>query len=119
MPEGGGPPAPERIDHYTIVRRLALGGMAEIFLAVDSRTGRRVAIKKILPHLVTDPDFLDRFFHEIRIQIGLKHPNIVELVDCSPTPSNAYIVMEYVDGGALYARRQAAGRVPWERARYA
>ncbi len=119
MPDGGGPPVPERIDHYTIVRRLALGGMAEIFLAVDAKTGRKVAIKKILPHLLTDPDFLDRFFHEIRIQIGLKHPNIVELVDCSPTPSNAYIVMEYVDGGELYALRQESGRFPWEVALYA
>ena len=115
----GGPPSPERIDHYAIVRRLALGGMAEIFLGVDERTGRRVAIKKILPHLVTDPDFLDRFFHEIRIQIGLKHPNIVELVDCSPTPSNAYIVMEYIDGGELHALRQETGRFPWEIALYA
>src|SRR5512140_2111094 len=119
MPEGGGPPAPERIDHYTIVRRLALGGMAEIFLAVDDRTGRRVAVKQILPHRVTDPDFLDRFFHEIRIQIGLKHPNIVELVDCSPTPANAYIVMEFIDGGELHALRQETGRFPWEIALYA
>jgi Tfp pilus assembly protein PilF len=118
MPEGGGPPAPERIDHYTIVRRLALGGMAEIFLATDGKTGRRVAIKKVLPHLATDPDFLDRFFHEIRIQIALKHPNIVELLDCSPTPSNAYIVMEYVDGGEFYALRQKTGRFPWEIALY-
>ena len=115
----GGPPAPEKIDHYTIVRRLALGGMAEIFLGVDDRTGRRVAVKKILPHLVTDPDFLDRFFHEIRIQIGLKHPNIVELVDCSPTPANAYIVMEYIDGGELHALRQETGRFPWEIALFA
>jgi tetratricopeptide (TPR) repeat protein len=118
MPEGGGPPAPERIDHYRIVRRLALGGMAEIFLATDEKTGRRVAIKKVLPHLATDPDFLDRFFHEIRIQIALKHPNIVELLDCSPTPSNAYIVMEYVDGGEFYGLRQATGRFPWEIALY-
>ncbi len=119
MPESGGPPAPERIDHYTIVRRLALGGMAEIFLAVDDKTGRRVALKKILPHLATDPDFLDRFFHEIRIQISLKHPNIVELVDCSPAPANAYIVMEYVDGGELHALRQETGRFPWEIALFA
>ncbi len=119
MPDGGASAAPERIDHYTIVRRLALGGMAEIFLAVDGKTGRRVALKKILPHLATDPDFLDRFFHEIRIQIALKHPNIVELVDCSPAPANAYIVMEYVDGGELHALREKTGRFPWEIALYA
>ena len=105
---------PERIDHYRIVRRIALGGMAEIFEAVDERSGRTLALKKILPHIATDPDFLDRFFHEIRIQISLKHPNIVELVDCSPTPELAYIVMEYVDGGELYGLRRMAGRFPWE-----
>ncbi|HTS01233.1 MAG TPA: serine/threonine-protein kinase [Thermoanaerobaculia bacterium] len=119
MPDGGGPPAPARIDHYRIVRRLALGGMAEIFLATDEKTGRRVALKKILPHLAADPDFLDRFFHEIRIQISLKHPNIVELVDCSPTPASAYIVMEYVDGGEFHGLRQETGRLPWDVALYA
>jgi hypothetical protein len=105
---------PERIDHYRIVRRIALGGMAEIFEAVDERSGRTLALKKILPHIATDPDFLDRFFHEIRIQMSLKHPNIVELVDCSPTPALAYIVMEYVDGGELHGLRRKSGRFPWE-----
>ena len=105
---------PGRIDHYRIVRRIALGGMAEIFEAVDERSGRTLALKKILPHVATDPDFLDRFFHEIRIQISLKHPNIVELVDCSPTPELAYIVMEYVDGGELHGLRRKSGRFPWE-----
>jgi tetratricopeptide (TPR) repeat protein len=119
MPDGGVPAAPARIDHYRIIRRLALGGMAEIFLATDEKTGRKVALKKILPHLATDPDFLDRFFHEIRIQISLKHPNIVELVDCSPTQANAYIVMEYIDGGEFHGLRQETGRLPWEVALYA
>jgi len=105
---------PARIDHYRLERRLGLGGMAEIFLAVDERSGRRVALKKILPHVAADADFRERFFHEIRIQISLKHPNIVELLDCSPDPANAYIVMEYVDGGELYALKQATGRIPWE-----
>ena len=49
----------DRIDQYRIVRRIALGGMAEILEAVDERSGRRVALKKILPHIATDPDFLD------------------------------------------------------------
>jgi serine/threonine-protein kinase len=88
--------------------------MAEIFLALDERSGRRVALKKILPHVASDADFRERFFHEIRIQISLKHPNIVELLDCSPDPANAYIVMEYVDGGELLGLRQGAGRFPWE-----
>jgi serine/threonine protein kinase len=108
------PEIPGQIDHYRIVRRLALGGMAEIFLAEDTKSGRLVALKKILPHIANDPDFLDRFFHEIRIQISLKHPNVVELLDCSPSSANAYIVMEYVDGGELHGLRQMIGRFPWE-----
>ena len=119
MPDGSARPAPDRIAHYRLERRLGLGGMAEIFLAVDERSGRRVALKKILPHVASDADFRERFFHEIRIQISLKHPNIVELLDCSPDPSNAYIVMEYVDGGELYALKQATGRFPWEIALHA
>src|SRR5450755_5091722 len=103
-----------QIDHYGIVKRIALGGMAEIFLAVDEKTGRQVALKKILPHIANDPDFLDRFFHEIRIQISLRHPNVVELLDCSPAPANAYIVMEFIDGGELHGLRQVTGRFPWE-----
>jgi hypothetical protein len=101
-----------------MVRRIALGGMAEIFEAVDEKSGRTVALKKILPHIATDPDFLDRFFHEIRIQISLKSPNVVELLDCSPTPQLAYIVMEFVDGGELHSLRRQAGRFPWEIALY-
>ena len=112
--EAGSSRMPERIDHYRIVRRIALGGMAEIFEAVDEKSGRTVALKKILPHIATDPDFLDRFFHEIRIQISLKHPNVVELLDCSPTPQQAYIVMEFVDGGELHGLRKQCGRFPWE-----
>ena len=116
--EAGSPWIPERIDHYRMVRRIALGGMAEIFEAVDEKSGRTVAIKKILPHIASDPDFLDRFFHEIRIQISLKHPNVVELLDCSPVPQQAYIVMEFVDGGELHSLRRQSGRFPWEIALY-
>jgi serine/threonine protein kinase len=108
------PSAAVRLDHYRLEKRLALGGMAEIFLAVDEKSGQRVAIKRILPHVATDKDFLDRFFHEIQIQISLKHKNIVELLDCSPAPANAYIVMEYVDGGSLQSLREDVGSIPWE-----
>ncbi len=88
--------------------------MAEIFIALDPRTNRTVAFKRMLPHVASDPDFLNRFFHEIRIQISLKHKNVVELLDCSPGVSNAYIVMEYIDGGTLQGLLEQAGRFPWD-----
>lgn len=110
--------AGSRIDHYLLERRLALGGMAEIFLAKDERSGRVVALKRILPQIANESGFLDRFFHEIRIQISLKHRNVVELVDCSPAAEGAYIVMEFIDGGALNQLRERVGRFPWEIALY-
>ncbi|HKC23236.1 MAG TPA: serine/threonine-protein kinase, partial [Thermoanaerobaculia bacterium] len=112
------PASPAALDHYRLERRLAIGGMAEVWLAQDQRDGRAVAIKKILPQISTDQAFLERFFHEIRIQIALKHRNVVELLDCSPAPHNAYIVMEYVDGGSLQTLTEKAGRFPWEVALY-
>jgi tRNA A-37 threonylcarbamoyl transferase component Bud32/tetratricopeptide (TPR) repeat protein len=108
------PASPAALDHYRLERRLAIGGMAEVWLAQDQRDGRPVAIKKILPQISNDQAFLERFFHEIRIQIALKHRNVVELLDCSPAPHNAYIVMEYVDGGSLQTLTEKAGRFPWK-----
>ena len=110
----GGSAAAPRIDHYRLERRLAVGGMAEIYLAVDERTDRTVAFKRILPQIASDPDFLNRFFHEIRIQISLKHRNVVELLDCSPGASKAYIVMEYVDGGSISTLLEKVGKLPWD-----
>ncbi|MCK6685513.1 MAG: protein kinase [Thermoanaerobaculia bacterium] len=116
-PQGPSGAAP-RIDNYLLEKRIATGGMAEIFLATDQRTGRHVALKRILPHVSSDQDFLNRFFHEIRIQISLKHRNVVELLDCSPNITNAYIVMEYIDGGSLQGLIDGSGAFPWEIALY-
>ena len=80
----------------------------------DERSGRTVAVKKILPHIATDPDFLDRFFHEIRIQISLKHPNLVELVDCSPTPDRRTSSWSTSTAASCTASRKESGRFPWE-----
>jgi serine/threonine protein kinase len=117
--QGQGPTVPfAKVDSYVLQKKIAAGGMAEIFLATDQRNGRAVALKRILPHVASDPDFLNRFFHEIRIQISLKHRNVVELLDCSPGVSNAYIVMEYIDGGSLQSLLDAVGACPWEIALY-
>ena len=54
---------PRRLGHYLLERRLAIGGMAEVFLAKDERDGRTVALKRLLPQVASDQDFLERFFH--------------------------------------------------------
>src|SRR5262249_61816721 len=62
--------SPRALDHYRLERRLAVGGMAEVWLAADQRSGRPGAIKKILPQIATDEAVLERFFHKMRVPIA-------------------------------------------------
>jgi eukaryotic-like serine/threonine-protein kinase len=89
---------------YTLLQKIASGGMAEIFRA--RRTGvagfeKIVAVKRILPHLSHDPSFVQRFVDEARVAAGLAHPNIVQIYDLGRVGASYYIAMEYVDGADL------------------
>src|SRR5512147_590728 len=75
---------PKSIGRYTIVDRLAVGGMAELFKATltgDHGFEKLVAIKKILPHLATDKSFVEMFIDEARITAQLDHQNIVQVFE--------------------------------------
>jgi len=93
----------ERIlgERYRIVRHLARGGMAEVFLGRDELLGRPVAIKMLFPELASDPSFVERFRREARAAAGLNHHNIVSVYDFGEDQGSYYIVMEYVDGVTL------------------
>src|SRR5579859_5812037 len=90
LPEGRATPAPSdlsagvRLGKYEILKRLAVGGMAEIFLArVEAMPGvhKVVVIKRILPQLATQNDFIEMFLDEARIAATLHHPNLVQVFD--------------------------------------
>jgi serine/threonine protein kinase len=86
---------------YTLFRRLARGGMAEVFLARQRHLDgydRRVAVKRILPHLSDSADFVRMFLGEARLAARLTHPNIVHIYDFGKVADEYYIAMEYVDG---------------------
>ena len=105
MPEGAG----IRFGQYVLLRRLARGGMAEVFLAQQHLEGfeRRVAVKRILPHLADAPDFIKMFLSEAKLAAQLTHPNIVHIYDFGKVESDYFIAMEFVDGvhaGELYKR---------------
>jgi eukaryotic-like serine/threonine-protein kinase len=108
-PESPGWFGTQRIGRYEVVRRLALGGMAELFLGrVVGVPGfnKLVAIKRILPHLAGDADFVAMFRREARIAASLEHPNIVNVSDLGPDGSDGrqyYIVMPYLAGKDLLA----------------
>ncbi|MDQ3895879.1 MAG: protein kinase [Actinomycetota bacterium] len=93
---------------YQIVRHLARGGMAEVYLARDLLLDRPVALKVLFPEFAMDRSFVERFRREARSAANLNHPNIVSIYDWGEEEGTYFIVMEYVDGMTLrdVVRRQ-------------
>ena len=86
---------------YELHRRLARGGMADVFVARDQLLGRPVAVKVLFPEYATDPKFVERFRREAQAAAGLNHPNVVSIYDWGEEMGTYYIVMEYVEGQSL------------------
>lgn len=92
---------------YTVLERLGGGGQAEVFRGTaESIKGfkKSVAIKRVLPHLTANPQFVAMFLDEARLSLFLQHANVVQVFDISKAPDgNYFLVMEYVDGCDLKA----------------
>src|SRR5262245_13686229 len=89
---------------YRLIDRLAVGGMAEVFKAKRSGVEgfeKVVAVKRILPHLSDNQEFVDMFVDEAKMVAGLTHPNIVQIFDLGRIDKSYYIAMEYVHGHDL------------------
>src|SRR5688572_4160750 len=88
---------------YILHDRIGAGGMAEIFRATQSIDGlsKELVIKRILPSLSTDEQFVKMFVEEARLCEKLKHPNIVQVYDLGEFDAQYYIAMEYVHGRDL------------------
>jgi len=96
---------------YHVVSRIARGGMATVYLAVDRRLDREVALKVMHPHLAESSggaDFVARFRREARSAARLTHPGLVSVFDQGLDGETSYLTMEYVPGGNL--RHQLARR---------
>lgn len=94
----------QRIGPYILQRKVARGGMAELFLADYVRRDgfrRKVAVKRILPHLAGNKDFINMFTREARLAALLQHPNIVQIFDYGKIENAYFIAMEYIDGKNL------------------
>jgi len=95
---------PCRFGKYTLIRKLATGGMAELFLAIQkSMAGfeKLIVIKRILPAMNKDRAFIDMLLHEARIAATLSHPNIVQVFDVGEVDGAYFIAMEHVHGEDL------------------
>jgi tRNA A-37 threonylcarbamoyl transferase component Bud32 len=89
---------------YVLERLLSRGGMGEIYLARTEGPGgfrKHVIIKKLLPHLADDPEFVNRFVDEARIATSLTHGNILPVFDLGRVDGEYFIAMEYLPGRDL------------------
>jgi serine/threonine protein kinase len=91
--------------HYDVIERIAVGGMAEIYLGIARGLegfSRPVVIKKVRPRLSNDQRFVQMLIKEAKITAALSHPNIVQILDLGRNAEDEhFIVMEYVDGQDL------------------
>ncbi len=86
---------------YRIVKKIASGGMADIYLGDDLELKRKVAVKVLSANYAGDHNFVARFRREAQVLAGLDHPNIVDIYDWGKFNSSYYIVMEYIEGISL------------------
>ncbi|HSE36285.1 MAG TPA: protein kinase [Blastocatellia bacterium] len=91
----------QRIAHYRIISKLGAGGMGEVYLAEDTRLGRKVALKILNADLTRHEDRVRRFEQEARAASALSHPNILTIFDIGKEDSTHFIATEFIDGQTL------------------
>ncbi len=91
----------ETIGPFRLVGRLGAGGMGEVYLAEDTRLGRKVALKLLSRSLVGDSQSRKRFLREARLASALDHPNICTIHDIGEASGHLYIAMQYIEGKTL------------------
>src|SRR5882762_2551150 len=99
-------PLQRSLERYDVLDRIAVGGMAEVFLAKAYGAHgfeKTLAIKRILPELASDPEFAARFIAEAKVAVRLSHANVVQVFDFGRIGESLFIAMEFVDGLDLAA----------------
>ncbi|GHD84008.1 Stk1 family PASTA domain-containing Ser/Thr kinase [Streptomyces naganishii] len=86
---------------YRVDARIAVGGMATVYRALDTRLDRVLALKVMHPALAADGSFVERFIREAKSAARLDHPNVVQVFDQGADGSYVYLAMEYVSGCTL------------------
>jgi len=110
---------PIRFGKYQLIEKIATGGMAEVYKAKSYGVAgfeKLLVIKKILPHLSRNPEFVKLFINEAKIAVSLNHANIVQVYDLGMVDADYYIVMEFIHGQdlmrVLRVARKAKSKVP-------
>jgi len=94
----------QQLGRYQLTRKLATGGMAEVFLAKAAGPmgfEKTLVLKRILPHLAEEPAFVEMFLSEAKLAAQLTHPHIVQIFDFGEADGAYFLAMEYIDGPNL------------------
>ena len=102
--------------HYRLVKKIGQGGMGAVYLAVDTKRNKRVALKILPKKYNTDSQFIKRFEREARAAGELTHPNIVRAFDAGEAKGYHFYVMEYCEGETLDQMIKRYGLLPVEQA---
>ena len=90
-----------RVSHYEIIQKIGSGGMGDVYLALDTRLNRKVALKFLPPHLCQDEDCRKRFTREAQAAAGLDHPNIAGIYEVGDYSGRPFYSMQIVEGRSL------------------
>ncbi len=113
------------LGRYQLQKKIAVGGMAELYLAHVTGVGgfeKQVVVKRILPQLAESEELFRMFLDEARIAATLQHPNVVQIYDSCEEDGEYFMAMEYLDGTDLRTLRKVLADqsmpLPWEHALY-
>jgi len=101
-----------QLGEYQLVRKIAVGGMGEVYEGVQLKLDRRVAVKLLSEELSREQEFLARFEREAKSAAALNHPNVVQVYDYGCAEGQYYFVMELVDGTDLSIHVKEHGKLP-------
>ncbi|PZM98005.1 MAG: serine/threonine protein kinase [Actinobacteria bacterium] len=96
---------------YRLDERIASGGMGDVWRGTDEVLGRTVAVKVMLPALLDEPGFAERFRGEARTMATINHPGVVDIYDYGSDQHIAFLVMEYIEGDPLSSTLSKVGRL--------
>jgi serine/threonine-protein kinase len=106
------------LGRYQLLASLGVGGMAEVYRATDTRLGRTVAVKVVLPAYAGEPQFRERFLREARLVAALEHANVLPVYDFGEQDGQPYLVMPFVERGSLAERLDGGPQPPAAVARW-
>ncbi len=107
---------PRRIGRYELLERLGVGGMAEVYLATQAGAvgfQKKVVVKRILPHLAADRQFVEMFAREAKVAARVSHANVVQIFELGEEGNELFIAMEYLDGLTLHRLAASSWEKGW------